>query len=255
MHYGRQAREDSVVPVLVLLGAVAALAVTAIAMRRRVAPRRERRTARALTEAAHAVAPVAAARDGDAQDAGSGSGALVHRRYEVRLVGTGHTVASICRLMHGHLAELAPSGFADFEKTRGDDDRLRAGDEYDITMLGPWNGRVRVAEVSEEHFTLVTLDGHPEAGHITFSARDAEAEAETPGAPALHAVIESWARARDGVVDAAYSTLGIGRQVQTEVWVTFLQRLATLAGVSGTPEVRITTEELATPAAPPAVDA
>ena len=112
-------------------------------------------------------------------------------------------------------------------------------DEYDITMLGPWNGKVRVTESTLDHFTLVTLDGHPEAGHITFRV---VTDDDTPDT--IRVQIESWARARDAVVHAAYATLGIGKQIQTEVWITFLQRLSTLAGMHTTPEVQLTTEQL-----------
>ena len=126
---------------------------------------------------------------------------------------------------------------AHFEKTSGSDKMLRDGDEFDIRMLGPWNGMVRVCETSDVAFTLATLEGHPEAGHITFSVDEI-------GAGDVRVHIESWARARDSVVAAAYGALGIGKQVQTEVWITFLQRLSVLAGMREKPEVQITTERL-----------
>ncbi len=88
-------------------------------------------------------------------------------------------------------------------------------------------------------FTPVTLDGHPEAGHITFSVAEDTSDPESK-----RVRIASWARARDAVVAAAYGTLGIGKQMQTEVWITFLQRLSMLAGVERAPEVRIATEVL-----------
>ena len=239
MHYGRRSREDSRSAVIPLLLATATLSLAAIVWRRRVAPRTERHLARELPAGARDAAPQPASPAADTQQASSGWGALVHRQYEIRLAGTPHTVASLCQLMQQHLAELAPSALAAFEKSEGSAHRFRIGDEYDITMLGPWNGRVRVEDVGIDRFTLITLDGHPEAGTITFSAHEASA----PGG-AMRVMIESWARARDGVVQAAYRTFGLGRQVQTEVWITFLQRLGALAGVTGTPEVRITTEEI-----------
>ena len=238
MKYGRRTREDSMTAVIPLLLATATLSLAAIVWRRRAAPRRERHIDTALPASALDAAPAATTAATDTQHASSGWGALVHRQYEIRLAGTAHGVASLCRLMQQHLAELAPSALASFEKSEGSERSFRIGDEYEITMLGPWNGRVRVDDVGEDRFTLITLDGHPEAGTITFSAH----ETSTNGV--MRVMIESWARARDGVVQAAYRTFGIGRQVQTEVWITFLQRLGTLAGVEGTPEVRITTEEI-----------
>ena len=165
----------------------------------------------------------------------SGSGSVFHRRYEVKLTEIAIDSAALLQLMQRHIAELSPSLLAHFEKSAGHDDLLRVDDEYEITMLGPWNGRVRVAESTPESFTLVTLAGHPEAGHITFSVSPSQPDA-------CCVCIESWARSRDGIVATAYATLGIGKQMQTEVWVTFLQRLSEMAGGRETPEVQITDE-------------
>ena len=121
-------------------------------------------------------------------------------------------------------------------------DALEAVAQFGDAVIKPifgsmGHGMVRVAESTHESFTLATLDGHTEAGHITFSVVESE------DAP-LHVRIESWARARDSVVATAYHTLRVGKQIQTEAWITFLQRLSALAGVEGTPEVQIADEEI-----------
>ncbi|MES3034339.1 MAG: DUF1990 family protein [Gemmatimonadota bacterium] len=249
MNYGLRDRQDSIPVVLPLLLATGTLSLLAIAWRQRTAPRNERqldtpapsrrlrRTRRHLETGA------------DTQPASEGSGALVHRRYEIELPDRAVTRDIVLRLMQLHLTELAPAALANFEKSEGTDEVFRIGDEYEITMLGPWNGRVRVAEMTRDSFTLVTLAGHPEAGHITFSVQE---DARSHGN--LLVRIESWARSRDALVAAAYGALRIGRQVQTEVWITFLQRLAVLAGVQTRPEVSITTESLPEPTADVAHD-
>jgi Domain of unknown function (DUF1990) len=238
MYYGRPSREDSRSRAIPLLLAAATLALTAVALRRRAAPRTHERVARAATDATLRAVPEVATPTPDTQHASTGAGVLIHRQYEIHLQGTEHTASSVCRLMQRHMAELAPAALAEFEKADGSEFLFRVGDTYDITMLGPWNGSVRVDAVTDASFTLVTLDGHPEAGQITFSVHD------TLAPTSLRVLIESWARSRDNLVQAAYRTFGIGRHVQTEVWITFLQRLGTLAGVNGTPEVRVTTEEI-----------
>jgi len=221
-------------PTVPILLAAGALGVLAVVWRRFVAPRTtERITAAASPDASSLAAPAAV--DGDQQTIESGSGSVFHRRYEVELTGVSTDSAALLRLMQRHIGELSPSLLAHFEKSTGRDDLLRVDDEYEITMLGPWNGKVRVSESTPESFTFVTLEGHPEAGHITFSVSRSPSDA-------CCVCIESWARSRDGVVATAYATLGIGKQVQTEAWVTFLQRLSALAGGSGTPQVRITDE-------------
>ena len=234
MRYVRRGRRDAISPAVPILLAAGVLGVIAVVWRRLAAPRTtERIPAAAPPDAASVAAP--ATGDGDQQTMQSGSGSVFHRRYEVELTGMTIDSAALLLLMQRHIAELSPSLLAHFEKSAGHHDLLRVDDEYEITMLGPWNGKVRVAESTRESFTFVTLEGHPEAGHITFSVSQSQSDA-------CCVCIESWARSRDGIVATAYATLGIGKQVQTEVWVTFLQRLSEMAGGNGTPEVRITDE-------------
>jgi Domain of unknown function (DUF1990) len=232
------------IPFLLAFGSVVLLALR---WRLSSAPRSELRSvapdAATSSVAEPAVEPLrhvaAASATTDAQLPDAGFGPLYHRRYEVMLTDTTLSPGMLLRLMQRHLCHLAPSALAHFEKSEGQEGLTRVNDEYDITMLGPWNGRVRVIESLADRFTLVTLDGHPEAGHITFSVTRAHGTVD-----ALQVLIESWARARDALVAAAYGTLGIGKQVQTEVWITFLQRLSTLAGIPTTPEVQIVTDVL-----------
>ena len=238
MKYVQHRRQDSMPVLLPLLLASGSLAVLAILWRRRAAPRAEESVTRKSANA-HDVERAPRSETADTQTASRGAGPLIHRRYEVELPDRAISRDIVLHLMQLHLTELAPSALADFQKSEGSDTVFRIDDEYEITMLGPWNGSVRVAEITSDSFTLVTLDGHPEAGHITFSVHEDAVASST-----LRVVIESWARSRDALVAVAYGTLGIGKQVQTEVWVTFLQRLAELAGVDTRPEVSITTETL-----------
>ncbi|MBC7843439.1 MAG: DUF1990 family protein [Gemmatimonadaceae bacterium] len=240
MHYGTRRSRDSIPIAVPLLLASGALGLLAIVWRRTAAPRRESRV-RGSTASVHDLAVPQTLDAPDMQSLPVGTGAVFHRKYEIVLTDVASSGRDVMRLMQRNLAELAPAMLAHFEKTSGTDGLMCVGDEYDITMLGPWNGMVRVSEASPTAFTLVTLDGHPEAGHITFSVTAHDSDAR-----ALHVNIESWARSRDSMVAAAYGALGIGKQVQTEVWITFLQRLATLAGMRDTPEVSITTETLST---------
>lgn len=231
-------RHRSIPVVLPLLIATGTLGLLAIVWRQRTAPRAERSTATKRTAPEHAIRDAERLERGaDTQGSDGGAGPLLHRRYEIELPDRAMSSEMVLRLMQRHLTELAPAALAAFEKSSGSETVFRVGDEYEITMLGPWNGAVRVSEVSRDSFTLVTLEGHPEAGHITFAV-----EADTMSHGLIRVRIESWARSRDGLVAAAYDTLKIGKQVQTEIWITFLQRLAELAGVSARPEVRITTE-------------
>ncbi|WP_411282192.1 DUF1990 family protein [Gemmatimonas sp.] len=214
-----------------------ATAIALYASRLWLAPRRERRSQRPHANGGVPEAPPD--QGSDLQDEHSGVGELTHRRYSIEVPRAAFTRQSMCRAIEARLSELSPSGLADFQKSAGDDLGMSVGDEYDVTMLGPWNGRVRVAEVEDSSFTLVTLEGHPEAGHITFSVHDVPDQSGI-----LKVMIESWARARDEAVEVAYDTLNLGQRVQTEVWVTFLQRVAQIVGSADVPEVEIQTEKL-----------
>ena len=230
-------RHAGMYAVFFVAGSLAVIALVANATRLIFAPRRERRSERARSGADAKEAPGDAGLDH--QDEQSGVGELTHRCYEVEVPRATFTRQTLIQAIELRMCELPPAGLADFEKSSGSAARMTVGDEYDITMLGPWNGRVRVAEVTDASFTLVTLDGHPEAGHITFSVED------VPTQPSVLKVrIESWARARDEAAQAAYDTLNVGRRVQTEVWVTFLQRVAEFTGSTAVPEVDIRSEAL-----------
>ncbi len=232
-----RARRTYVPAVLLAGGSIVAAALLAHALRRALAPRFEQRQSRTRASAGAPRAPDDYGSDLQAEH--SGVGELTHRRYAVNVPRASFTTRSLLQEIQRSMQELSPASLAAFEKAAGDVAWMAVGDEYDITMLGPWNGRVRVAEVLDDCFTLVTLHGHPEAGHITFSV------VNLPRAPdRFDVVIESWARVRDRAVQLAYETLAVGRSVQTEVWVTFLQRVAERVGCTEVPEVDIRSEEL-----------
>jgi len=157
--------------------------------------------------------------DDEIQLEGEGFGRLLGRQYVMRLRTT-MTAPALCASIMQHLTALVPDELAAFEKTTGTSPLLEVGDEFDIRIFGPWNGRVRVIEVTPSAFTFVTLSGHPEAGRIRFAVAE-----DTAGVLAVG--ITSWARCRDAAVDLGYGP--IGKRLQTTTWATFLDRVAVLA--------------------------
>ncbi|HEY1101574.1 MAG TPA: DUF1990 family protein [Myxococcota bacterium] len=158
----------------------------------------------------------------EAQLEGDGFGCLLGRQYVAQLATTMTAPALFAAIAH-HLTSLVPDDLAAFEKTSGDAPTIAVGDEFAITITGPWDGRVRVIEVTDTAFSFVTLRGHPEAGRIRFAVA-------ALGDGALAVGITSWARCRDAAVDVGYGRLGIGKKLQTSTWTTFLERVAVLAG-------------------------
>src|SRR5680860_920481 len=96
----------------------------------------------------------------DLQRPEDGSGPLFHRRYRVTIADAGLTGAEVMARIQANPNLVAPTEFARFERTRGKEGAMWVNDEYVVHMPGPWNGPVRIAEVAEDSFRLVTLRGH-----------------------------------------------------------------------------------------------
>ncbi|GAB3831348.1 DUF1990 family protein [Hymenobacter jeollabukensis] len=172
------------------------------------------------------------------QDADTGAGPFTVRRYYIDIAHPKLSATELMSRIQAHPEEFSPDLLADFEKKRGEAHKLQVDDEYHIKILGPWNGSVRVTKVGRQEFELCTLEGHPEAGTIRFSVR------QLPGqAAALRFEIRSRARSRDGLVAFAYTTLGVGKRVQEQTWVTFCQRVAEASGGQPLDAVQVDTTE------------
>ena len=160
------------------------------------------------------------------QDIDDGVGALFHRRYQARYRGARLGAKELLGLVAENPDRVTPSEFARFTKTVGEGGVLRVGDEFLVRMPGPWNGPVRVVDVTPTSFRLVTLHGHLEAGQIEFRA----AEADEEGGGDLLFTIESWARSGDRLSKALYQHVRMAKEVQLHLWTSFLERLAPLCG-------------------------
>lgn len=159
------------------------------------------------------------------QPAATGSGSFFERRYWVDVQHARQSASALLEHIKSHLPDFSPALLADFDKSKGENHSLQPDDEFRIKILGPWNGDVRVSGVGADFFELVTLESHPEAGHIRFSL------GPHPQLPdVLRFEIHSRARSRDGLVAFTYDTLGMGRQVQQQTWETFCQRVADASG-------------------------
>jgi hypothetical protein len=165
--------------------------------------------------------PDALRRDG-LQMPTDGVGPLFHRRYEASIRDPKLTADQLIGTLGRDPNRASPTEFARFRRVDGREGSLRVNDELLVHMPGPWNGPVRVAEVTPTSFRLVTLDGHLEAGQIEFSAAD--------GDRALRFRIKSWARSGDRVSNLLYNHLRMAKEVQLHMWSSFLERVAGVAG-------------------------
>ena len=159
------------------------------------------------------------------QPAHTGSGAFFERRYWVDVQHPRQAAAELMNHIQCNVPDFSPDLLADFEKSKGAAHRLNVDDEFRITILGPWNGEVRVSELGTDYFELVTLENHPEAGRIRFSLLPHDTLPDT-----VRFEIHSWARSRDGLVAFTYDTLGLGKRLQQYAWETFCERVASYCG-------------------------
>jgi hypothetical protein len=109
--------------------------------------------------------------DEDFQRPEDGAGPLFRRRYCASITGTASTATALMREFKADPNRVAPGGMAHFQKMVGDEGVLRIGDEFLVRMPGPWDGPVRVVDVTATSFRFATLDGHLEAGQIEWRAR------------------------------------------------------------------------------------
>ncbi len=155
------------------------------------------------------------------QSPADGVGPLFHRTYRVRFASAGVGAEGLVRGIADDLDRVAPSEFATFHRIDGAWSAMGAGDEYLVRMPGPWDGPVRVTQVTPTSFRFVTLEGHLEAGQIDFRAAD-----EGDG---LVFTIESWARSGDRLSHLLYGWLRMAKEVQLHMWTSFLEQVVELA--------------------------
>lgn len=168
-----------------------------------------------------------------------GNGPLYVRSYRADIEQPQTTPEALMAKIVADLNHYTPSEMAHFDKTKGDPDTLAVGDEYFITITGPWNGPVRVIAVSPTAFSFVTLAGHLEAGEISFSVIE---HPEQKGM--LRFQIQSWSRSSNPTTDLFYRVLGVSRFAQTTMWTHFCNEVATNSGGRLADKIQVMTHKV-----------
>jgi hypothetical protein len=146
-----------------------------------------------------------------------GRGAFMRRRYRVDVVDGRYGPRGLMERIRDDINQVVPGGLAHFRKVVGLDGPLAVGDEYVVRMPGPWDGPVRVIEVTPRSFRFATLDGHLEAGQIEWRA--------SSYGDALRFEVESWSRPGDRFSDVAHHHLRMAKEVQLHMWTSVLERV------------------------------
>jgi hypothetical protein len=116
---------------------------------------------------------------------------------------------------------LSPAELAEFSRPAGEAGPLQVDDTMHVLIRGAGHSGVRVTVVEPRSLTLRTLEGHIEAGRITFGA-----EQDQIGRVGLR--IRSRSRISDPARYVGYEM--VGKHAQTRIWVTFLERWAARCG-------------------------
>ena len=147
-----------------------------------------------------------------------GFGALWQKTYQVRLRRADVTPADVVRTWKERFPEFQPPQNRFYPSVAG----VAPGEVVLINAslqgLAVGTG-VMVLYADDESFTLMTPQGHPESGWVTFSAFADEEDAE-----AIVAQVQSIARANDPMYELAFRV--IGSKEQEKIWTHVLSSLA-----------------------------
>jgi hypothetical protein len=147
-----------------------------------------------------------------------GFGALWQKTYRVRLRGKDLAPAGVIRVWKERFPEFQPPQNRFFPSVAG----VAPGEVVLInaSLQGlPIGTGVMVLYADDESFTLMTPQGHPESGWVTFSAF---ADEQDEGA--IVAQVQSIARANDPIYEIGFK-LG-GSKAQEQIWMHVLSSLA-----------------------------
>lgn len=146
-----------------------------------------------------------------------GAGAYMRRRYRVRVADSRANAVEAMREIQADPGVVAPGQLARFMKCAGEEGTMRLGDEFLIKMPGPWNGPVRVIDLTPTSFRFATLAGHIEAGQIEWRASDDDG--------VLVFEVESWSRPGDRLSHVMHHGLRMAKEVQLHMWTSVLERV------------------------------
>jgi hypothetical protein len=147
-----------------------------------------------------------------------GFGALWQKTYQVRLRQAGLTPAEVISAWKERFPEFQPPQNRFYPSVAG----VAPGEVVLInaSLQGlPVGTGVMVLYADDESFTLMTPQGHPESGWVTFSAFEDEAADGT-----IVAQVQSMARANDPMYELGFR-FGASR-MQEQIWEHVLRSLA-----------------------------
>jgi hypothetical protein len=145
-----------------------------------------------------------------------GAGPLLQRDYWAVLDGCGMSPSELITQVKANFCKLPPSALVTFDAPAG----VAKDADLDIVIMPGQRCAVRVIHEDAQSITFGTLDGHPEAGRITFGAYRN---------PAGDVIFHIRSRARSSTAMKRLGFLALGDAMQTNTWTDFIKNTAALA--------------------------
>ena len=153
-----------------------------------------------------------------------GFGQLWRKTHVIRLVGTDANPVEVIRVWKERFPEFQPPANRFYPSVAGVEPGEVVVINASVSGILLSTG-VKVLYADDESFTLMTPEGHPESGWITFSARS-----EADGV--VLAEVQSYARASDPIYEFGFRFLG-GSRFQDRLWAHVLRSVAVAFGAQG----------------------
>lgn len=155
-----------------------------------------------------------------------GFGQLWQKTYQVGLKGNPILPAEVVRIWKERFPDFQPGENRFYPSVAG----VKPGEVVLINAMtpgGPVSTGVMVMYSDDESFTLMTPQGHPESGWVTFSAFESDR--------GTVAQVQSLARANDPLYELAFRL--VGSTLQEKIWRHVLTSLAQHFGVTADVEL------------------
>lgn len=150
-----------------------------------------------------------------------GVGPLLARDYWAVIRDAQASPKEILSCLRRHFAAFAPDELVVFTRRGTLGEPLSVGDELDVKIRGAGDFFVKVIHVDEQSLTLSTVEGHPEAGRITFgSYRNSRGDV----------IFHIRSHARSSTLARRAGFLAMGEVMQTSTWTDFVNRVAMYFG-------------------------
>lgn len=160
-----------------------------------------------------------------------GTGPLLQRDYWAVFTGCPLRPSELMAQVKANFCRLPPAALVEFSTPGG----LAKGSVLDILIAPAQRCGVRVIHDDAQSVTLGTLEGHPEAGRITFGAYRN---------PAGDLIFHIRSRARSTTLVKRLGFLAIGDAMQTNTWTDFIRNTAAAVGAHIAGVIHADTQEV-----------